>query len=135
VPVIVLGLKEDMAKLAKERQGRRTDLEDADFVPNLAQSSEGRTRDALADMAGVSHGTLDKVERIEREAIPAGVFLTGISDRVSETLSTIKWRLFNGLETARRQGPRPFRIGYPLFFGTVGHIERRRYRRRENRPG
>ena len=77
---------------------------------NLPQGSEGKTRDVLAEMAGMSGRTLDKVERTEREAIP-GVFLTGISDRVSETLSAVKWRSFNGLETARRQGPVNFRQG------------------------
>ena len=81
-----------MAKLARERMVAGK----ADPVPNLAQGSEGKTRDALADIAGVSHDTLAKVERIEVEAIPE-VFLTGISDRVSKTPSVIKWRLFNGL--------------------------------------
>lgn len=41
-----------------------------DPVAKLPQGSEGKTRDALADMAGVSGRTLDKVERIEAEAIP-----------------------------------------------------------------
>ena len=62
MPVIVLGLKEDLAKLAKERQGRRTDLEDADNIPANLPGSSGETRDVLAEMAGVSHGTLDKVD-------------------------------------------------------------------------
>ena len=39
------------------------------LTPNLAEAN-GETRDALADMAGISHGTMDKVERIEAEAIP-----------------------------------------------------------------
>ncbi len=68
----------------------------ADPVQNSTQGSEGKTCDALADIAGVSHDTLAKVECIERDAIPE-VFLTGISDRVSETPSVIKWRLFKGL--------------------------------------
>lgn len=42
----------------------------ADPGAKLPQGSEGKTRDALADMAGVSGRTLDKVERIEAEAIP-----------------------------------------------------------------
>lgn len=67
---IALSLKDDLAKLAKERQGRRTDLEDADNIPANLPGSSGETRDALADMAGVSGRTLDKVERIESEAIP-----------------------------------------------------------------
>ena len=36
----------------------------------LPQANEPKTRDALADMAGVSGRTLDKVERIEYQAIP-----------------------------------------------------------------
>ena len=71
VPVIVLGLKEDMAKLARERQAHGQTAPGKTLVANLPQASEPKTRDVLADMAGVSHGTLDKVERIEREAIPA----------------------------------------------------------------
>ena len=63
---LALSLKEDMAKLARERMVAGK----ADPVPNLAQGSEGKTRDTLADMAGISHGTLDKVERITLDAIP-----------------------------------------------------------------
>ena len=71
VPVIVLGLKEDLAKLARERQAHGQTAPGKTLPPNLAEASErGETRDALADMAGISHGTLDKVERIEREVIP-----------------------------------------------------------------
>lgn len=63
---IALSLKEDLAKLARGRMlaGK------VDPVQNSAQGSEGKTRDALADIAGVSHDTLAKVERIEAEAIP-----------------------------------------------------------------
>ena len=67
---IALSLKEDLAKLARERQGRRTDLEDAHNIPANLPGSSGETRDALADMAGVSGRTLDKVERITLDAIP-----------------------------------------------------------------
>ena len=55
-----------MATLARERMVAGK----ADPVQNSAQGSEGKTRDALADIAGVSHDTLAKVERIERDAIP-----------------------------------------------------------------
>jgi hypothetical protein len=34
----------------------------ADPVQNSAQGSEGKTRDALADIAGVSHDTIAKVD-------------------------------------------------------------------------
>lgn len=63
---IALSLKEDLAKLARERMlaGK------FDPVQNSAHGNEGKTRDALAGIAGVSHDTLAKVERIEAEAIP-----------------------------------------------------------------
>jgi hypothetical protein len=60
---LALQLKGVIAARAKARQGTRTDI-----VPNLAQCSPGKTRDALAAVAGVSHGTIDKVEVVERDA-------------------------------------------------------------------
>ena len=49
-------IEDEIKAEAKERQGTRTDI-----VPNLAQSSEGgRSRDKLADMAGVGHTTYQK---------------------------------------------------------------------------
>ena len=50
---------EEKAK-AKERQGTRTDI-----VPNLARSEPGKTRDKMAAMLGVSHGTYDKLKFID----------------------------------------------------------------------
>lgn len=64
---IALSLKEDLAKLARERQLGA--LKQNGAVP-AKLPERGETRDALADMAGVSGRTLDKVERIEAEAIP-----------------------------------------------------------------
>ena len=64
---IALSLKEDLAKLARERQrGGQGGI----LLPAKLPEASGETRDALADMAGVSGRTLDKVERIEAEAIP-----------------------------------------------------------------
>ena len=63
--VIALEMKKRLAEKAKKRQGMRTDL--MDFVPNLAQS---KTRDEVAKLAGVSHGTISKVEKIEAMATP-----------------------------------------------------------------
>lgn len=45
---------------AKERQGTRTDI-----VPTLAPSKKGKTRDKLAEVVGVSHGTFDKMKAID----------------------------------------------------------------------
>ena len=61
-----MSLKEDLAKLARERMVAGK----ADPTQNSADGTKGETRQALADIAGVSHDTLAKVERIERGAIP-----------------------------------------------------------------
>lgn len=53
-------LEEIEAKQAKERQGTRSDI-----VPTLAQGEAGRTRDKLAAIVGVSHGTFDKMKAID----------------------------------------------------------------------
>ena len=60
-------LKPVIAEKAKERQGARNDL------VNIPQKSAGSdTRDELARAAGVSHDTITKVEKIERQAAPEG---------------------------------------------------------------
>jgi hypothetical protein len=53
-------LEKIAAKQAKERQGARTDI-----VPTLAPSNAGKTRDKMAEMVGVSHGTYDKMKAID----------------------------------------------------------------------
>ena len=60
---LVLPLEAELKAEAKKRQGQRNDL---NFGPTLAQGS--RSRDELARIAGVSHGTLDKVKKIVAEA-------------------------------------------------------------------
>ena len=67
---IALSLKEDLAKLARERQAHGQTAPGKTLEAKLPQASEPKTRDALADMARVSGRTMDKVERIEAEAIP-----------------------------------------------------------------
>jgi N6-adenosine-specific RNA methylase IME4 len=52
-------------KESKERQGARTDI-----VPTLAQSETGKSRDKVAEIAGLSHGTIDKIKTIEASASP-----------------------------------------------------------------
>lgn len=54
-------LEEIEAKQAKERQGTRTDM---NIPPTLAES-RGDTRDKLAAIVGVSHGTFDKMKAID----------------------------------------------------------------------
>ena len=66
-----MSLKEDLAKLARERQAHGQTAPGKTLTQNSAEPMDrGETRDALADMAGVSHDTIAKVERIERDAIP-----------------------------------------------------------------
>jgi len=62
---LVLELEDYYKAKAKERQIRKPES----VVPMLAPQSEtGKVRDELAEKAGVSHGTLDKVKTIEKEA-------------------------------------------------------------------
>ena len=65
---MVLPLEEELKAEAKKRQGQRNDLK-SNFPPTLAESNEQRdSRDLLATIAGVSHGTLDKAKKISAEA-------------------------------------------------------------------
>jgi N6-adenosine-specific RNA methylase IME4/ParB-like chromosome segregation protein Spo0J len=57
--LLALELKPIIAEKAKERQGERTD------IVQKSAPSYGKTRDELADIAGVSHDTISKVEKIE----------------------------------------------------------------------
>jgi len=54
---------------AKARQGARTDLREPENIPQNSAGS-GETRAAIAQAAGVSHNTIDKVKAIQRDAIP-----------------------------------------------------------------
>lgn len=49
------------AKQAKERQGARTDIN----IPPMLAESKGDTRDKMAEIVGVSHGTYDKMKAID----------------------------------------------------------------------
>lgn len=59
-------LEEIEAKQAKERQGARTDIN----IPPMLAESRGDTRDKMAKMVGVSHGTYDKMKTIDEKATP-----------------------------------------------------------------
>ena len=61
-----MNLKKAVAAEAKARQVRKP----KSVVPTLAPQTSGKTRDELAKMANVSHGTLAKVEKIVAEAEP-----------------------------------------------------------------
>lgn len=65
---LALQLKPLIAAKAKANQGQRTDLHGNNILPNLAKSNIVNTRKELADASGVSHGTMDKIERIVKDA-------------------------------------------------------------------
>lgn len=60
--VLALALDGLFKEKAKENQGKRTDLTSGTNMPNV------ETRKELAKVAGVSHGTIDKVKKIEAVA-------------------------------------------------------------------
>lgn len=62
---LALKLKPRIAAQAKENQGARND-----FLPTLAKSEPINTREEIARAAGVSHGTIAKVEKIQQSASP-----------------------------------------------------------------
>jgi ParB-like chromosome segregation protein Spo0J len=65
---LALKLKDAIAAEAKKRQGARNDLK---AKTNIVQkSAPSKTRDELAKMAGVSHDTIAKVEKIIAGAEP-----------------------------------------------------------------
>lgn len=63
---MVLPLEGALKAEAKKRQGQRNDLKN--FSPNWAESRKQDTRDELARIADVSHGTIDRARKIIREA-------------------------------------------------------------------
>lgn len=58
--VLALKLKDIFASRAKEQQGNKINI--------VQKSAQSRTRDKLANIAGVSHDTISKVEKIEENA-------------------------------------------------------------------
>jgi N6-adenosine-specific RNA methylase IME4 len=59
-------INNDIRKRAKDNQGTRTDI-----LPILAKSIDPiDTREEIAKRAGVSHGTLDKIEKIKEQSSP-----------------------------------------------------------------
>ena len=71
---LALKLKDAIAAEAKKRQGARNDLKKN--IPQKSAGSSKETRDELAKMAGVSHDTIAKVEKIVAEAKPEVVEAT-----------------------------------------------------------
>ena len=65
-----------MARLAKERQGKRTDLEESLTTGNIAQISgrsskedrSGRTDRQIAQITGISHDTVSKYNYVRDNA-------------------------------------------------------------------
>ncbi|MDR3319238.1 MAG: hypothetical protein LBS99_07335 [Clostridiales bacterium] len=82
---LALKLKEKISERAKESQGARTDI-----LPNLAKCEAIDTREELAKIAGLSHGTLAKIERVDKEA-PAV-----IREAMGKTISIDRAARING---------------------------------------
>jgi N6-adenosine-specific RNA methylase IME4 len=62
--IAALEYEQTIAEIARDNQGKRTDL-----LPNLAKSLKPiDTREEVARLAGLSHGTLDKVRLIREKA-------------------------------------------------------------------
>lgn len=60
---LVLPLEAELKAEAKKRQGNRNDLHN--ILPNLVESQKPKTtQQILAEMAGVSHGSLDKAKKL-----------------------------------------------------------------------
>ncbi len=67
--IAVAGL-ELQKKLAKERQGRRTDLKTENIPEDVPECSQGEARDIVGKAAGVSGRTIADAAKVKREAAP-----------------------------------------------------------------
>ena len=66
---IILKYAPILRKSAAKRQATSTGGTDPQLRPNLAEAgSKPETRDQLAKMAGISHGTMDKVKQLDAKA-------------------------------------------------------------------
>lgn len=90
-------LEEVERKEAKQRQGTRTDI-----VPTLAPSDKGKTRDKMAAMIGVSHGTYDKMKTIDAEADEHTKQLVRTGEKsINQAYNEIKAREIKRMPTAQ----------------------------------
>ena len=75
---LVLPLETELRADAKKRQGWRK--ADADVLPNLVEGKGKTTQQTLAELAGVSHGSLDKARKL----------ISGADDETKEQLRSGK---------------------------------------------
>lgn len=54
----------------EKAEARKRMSDGAKGVPTLARAEKGKTRDKMANMVGVSHGTYDKMKTIEEHGTP-----------------------------------------------------------------
>lgn len=59
---MVLPLEDELKALAKKRQGWKK--AGSDVLPNLVEGKKTTTQEALAEIAGVSHGSFDKARKL-----------------------------------------------------------------------
>ncbi len=81
---IALRLKELIAARARENQGMRTDL-----LTNLSKGEVLNTRKEIAKLAGISEGTIAKIEKVDDEAP------TPIREAMGRTISIDRAAQFN----------------------------------------
>lgn len=96
---LVQRLEEIEKAKAKKRQGTRTDI-----VPTLAPSNPGKTRDKMANMVGVSHGTYDKMKTIEEHGTPE----VKAKARSGEISINTAYNLTNGYDKTPAQRQKEF---------------------------
>lgn len=96
---LVQKLEEIEKAEAKKRQGTRTDI-----VPTLAPSNPGKTRDKMANMVGVSHGTYDKMKTIEEHGTPE----VKAKARSGEISINTAYNLTNGYDKTPAQRQKEF---------------------------
>ena len=90
---MVIDLEPELREEAAKNQGRRSDLDN--FALNLGRSSrENRTSHRLADLAGISHGTLDKAKwLIENTDAHTKDTLRAGSVSIHKAVEATKWFL------------------------------------------
>ena len=96
---LVQRLEEIEKAKAKKRQGTRTDI-----VPTLAPSNPGKTRDKMANMVGVSHGTYDKMKTIAEHGTPE----VKAKARSGEISINTAYNLTNGYDKTPAQRQKEF---------------------------
>lgn len=114
-------MQDIVARMAKARQSAAGgDRKSADAVPLVQNSAQAKTRDIVAESAGLSHDTLRKIEKIEAQA-PAEVrALAPTTTHPPSAVAPQHERRFEIGEDRQRGATRPMR-GFCLAIGRNRH--------------